>query len=81
MPRKPVTQEIADEVYDLLVAFGEKGGTWQDIFAKTTYPESVCRDALFALGKEERATATPQWKGSGRGGKPTLWHAVKKEEP
>lgn len=81
MPRKPVSQKIAEEVYDLLVGFGEKGGTWEDVFAKTDYAESVCRDALFALEKADRARRTPRWRGTGRGGKPSLWHAVKKEEP
>lgn len=79
MLRKEVSPEVADKVYELLKEFGEKGGTWKDVFAATTYAESVCRDALYTLDKAGRAIRHGMQRGPGRGGLPDRFTAIKEE--
>lgn len=80
MPRKPVTPDIADEVYGYLKALGDKGGTIDDLFRMCDLPDSVIRDATFALQKQERATREAPRSGPGQGSKPHIWRAKVKEE-
>lgn len=81
MPRLDVPPEVAAEIEKYLITFGDKGGTWLDVFQvpECTLGETVIRRGFLTLERAKRAYREPRHQGR-KGRAPDIWRAGQKPE-